>query len=590
MLLWLLWLLWARGKWVEAHTQADILNLRYQGEFSLLKATLEGDIDALQNALTKVNNVDIILTKEIGEKYLKLGTAGIDFPLAPALHLAILGGTHAHLRVAHRLIISGADLNYFNFNESDLSFPPPVYFGLGAFSSPTSAQAGILYAIFRTYSDRFRYSAVHLWVRQSGYPPPLHTCILYNNIDGIFVLSSIPNYDMDERDRQSLTALHVAAWLGNYVHVVFLIQRGANPLARDNYNRTFLHYCAIRGISSIPALLLNNPGPLSDSVKSLLMNAKDNDNNTALDISNHLPSQIMLREVFEEYLGFSSDYPVDDWSFISSFNGSDLSSVSFRQMIQSKQRPTIITHNLTSSLHVWSFVWNQTAFLEKYSTVEANVSAIDNQNNPSFYESTIEYLLIHNMSHFDKNRSGTCSSLVATLQSTLQIYEDFASNYTREFFGECGITSPKIVRIYLGNMTGLTLRSHSAAWNVHVKGGTRMWYFISPGTALDLVTNELRKFDPPFDINNPLHPEFSFHEWERRVLPVLQQNKLVSTVEQKLGDVIYIPHGWSYAVISSTETIDVTTIICESPSFSVFHQTPIGVRLYGQESSINEYN
>jgi hypothetical protein len=50
-----------------------------------------GKIEFVQEALAHTNtgNVNAILTAEIGEHFLKIGKAGVDFPVAPALHVAI---------------------------------------------------------------------------------------------------------------------------------------------------------------------------------------------------------------------------------------------------------------------------------------------------------------------------------------------------------------------------------------------------------------------------------------------------------------------------------------------------------------------
>jgi hypothetical protein len=50
-----------------------------------------GKVEYVQDALAHANtgNVNAIMTREIGEHFLKLGKAGVDFPVAPALHIAI---------------------------------------------------------------------------------------------------------------------------------------------------------------------------------------------------------------------------------------------------------------------------------------------------------------------------------------------------------------------------------------------------------------------------------------------------------------------------------------------------------------------
>jgi hypothetical protein len=564
---------------VHTRTQADALNSKFVGEFALLRAAIDGDLDRLQLAIQRHPNVDCVLTKEIGERYLKLGKIGIDFPSAPALHLAISGGTQNHLRVAHRLLLAGADINYFNFSQSDSSFPPPIYFGLGAFHSPTPTHSGILYAIFSSYGDRFKYSTIVTWVKISRYPPPLHTCVFFNNIDGIFLLSSLPDYDMNERDHESLTALHIAAWLGNFVQVSFLLQKGADPLARDIYNRTFLHYCAIRGISSIPTNILNRPSALLLPIKRLLVNAMDNENMTALDIARLPPAQSRVIKSLEQFLDIHSPEDDEKCQMIASLN-STLDATQFRRDFLMTQRPVKFIGNLTSSCKFWSRISNRSLFLERYGSlivdVELNSSSIAERDTiEGFYRrSCINSKEVHSF----------CFKVQATATTTLpnSLYLDFTSHSILNFFDACPLPSVTL-RIYSGFISGLPLRSHSAAWNVLLEGASRVWYFISPGTALDLILSidELNQ-NSEFDRENPLKPELSLEEWENKILPLLRKHKVVASVIQRLGDVIFIPHGWSYVMIGSDGDIDTMTTICESTSQSAFDQVPIGVRLYGK--------
>jgi hypothetical protein len=50
-----------------------------------------GKVEYVHEALAHADtgNVNTILTREIGEYFLKIGKAGVDFPVAPALHVAI---------------------------------------------------------------------------------------------------------------------------------------------------------------------------------------------------------------------------------------------------------------------------------------------------------------------------------------------------------------------------------------------------------------------------------------------------------------------------------------------------------------------
>lgn len=555
------------------------MSSKFEGDFALLKAAIDGDLYRLQLALQRHPDVDCILTKEIGERYLKLGKEGIDFPSAPALHLAISGGTENHLRVAHRLLLAGADMNYFHFSPSEFSFPPPIYFGLGAFRSPTSVHAGILYAIFQSYPERLNHSIISTWVKVSRYPPPLHTCVLFNNIDGIYLLSSLPGYNMDERDHESLTALHTAAWLGNFVQVSFLLQNGANPLTRDIYNRTFLHYCAIRGISSIPANILNRPSALSLPLKKLLVSAVDSENMTALDIARLPPAQSRVIQSLEQFLDIHSSED-EKWQMIMSLNYTIIDASQFHRNFQITQRPVKLIGNLTSSFKVWSIISNQSLFLERYGSLIVDITI----NGSSHVErDTLKGFF--NKHCIKSEVQSLCFKVHAIANSTLpnHLFPDFTSQSILNFFDICPLFSSITLRIYSGFMTGLSLRSHSASWNVLLSGTSRVWHFISPGTALDLILS----FDEwnqksEFDRENPLKPELLLEEWENQILPLLQKHKAVASVTQNVGDVIFIPHGWPYVIVGSDGDIDLMMTICESTSQSIFHQIPIGARLYGK--------
>jgi hypothetical protein len=589
---------------VQARTHATTLDAKLNGEFLLLKAAFEGDLKSLQSAILQQPNLDCILTQEIGERYLKLGKVGIDFPIAPPLHLAISGGTTHHLRVAHRLVLAGADVNYFNFTTL-YRFPPPIYFALGAFSFPTPAHAGLLSALFRTYAESFHYASIPAWVRISGYPPPLHTCTFFNNIDGIYVLSSLPNYNMDERDNESLSALHVAAWLGNFVHVSFLLQQGADPLARDSYNRTFLHYCAIRGIATIPINILNKPSPISPTMKKALVEIKDHDNNTALDIARLLPSQ----DSFVGAMGAFSDLQSaqgtqstqessENWEKILTLNAAELTPSYFWRYFQITQRPVMITGNFTSVLPIWAIISSRAGFIQRFGSLVLNVTYSDTLDssqalpNKELVEGFLRRGLFWNTS---VDVSPSCLSawhlaVAVTHAIPPNLLGDLTSPSLDNFFEACLNSSSVELRIYSGNTTtGVSLRSHSAAWNVLLLGATRTWHFLSPGTTLDLMislaSNETNKIPMGLDREDPLQPQLSPREWGNQVLPFLRKNKLVSSIRQGLGDVIYIPHGWSYVIIGSNDVIEMTTQICESSSQSLFDQVPIGHRLYGKSKN-----
>lgn len=164
--------------------------------------------------------------------------------------------------------------------------------------------------MFQTFAAKFRPAATRLFVRQTGRPPPLHAAVLQNFFDGAHLLSSTEIYDVDERDAQGLTALHVAAWLGNTHMVLLLLHNGASPDALDPFHRTFLHYLACRGMFSLVHTLLlhdestvgsRHKSPLSEDMKQRLLTIQDDGEQTALDIALMPPAQFLVANEFLAY-------------------------------------------------------------------------------------------------------------------------------------------------------------------------------------------------------------------------------------------------------------------------------------------------
>ena len=106
----------------------------------------------------------------------------------------------------------GADPNLLY--ESKFTPFPAIYYALGAFTAPTNAHAAILQKLFQMYPIIFNATAAAIFVNRTGSPPPLHAAVMHNFFDGVYLLSTSKMYDVNEKDVQGLTALHVAAWLG----------------------------------------------------------------------------------------------------------------------------------------------------------------------------------------------------------------------------------------------------------------------------------------------------------------------------------------------------------------------------------------
>lgn len=321
-----------------------------------------GKVEYVQDALAHANtgNVNAILTRELGEHFLKLGRAGVDFPVAPALHVAIRcgivtqphslfartlnkssfflhmtscvysGGTRLHLQVVHLLLMRGADPNLLY--DSKFTPFPAIYYALGAFAAPTNAHAAILQKMFQTYPRKLNTTATRKFVQRTGSPPPLHAAVMHNFFDGVYLLSTTKIYDVNEKDVQGLTALHVAAWLGDFQCstcklyitspncfcccagnlniILLLLHNNAAPDVLDPFRRTFVHYLACRGMfTAMHALLFDDVSPLSLEMKLRLLALRDNSGRSVLDIALIPPAYMRIVTEIVSFLN-SSNMPV----------------------------------------------------------------------------------------------------------------------------------------------------------------------------------------------------------------------------------------------------------------------------------------
>lgn len=374
-------------------------------------------------------NINTVLTQDLGEKNFKLGLSNVDFPVAPAIHVAISGGSQKHLRAVHTLLLLDANLNLYYYEKRNASRPiaifhPPIYYGIGAFGTPNTGHAGLLQNVFSSYSHKYNHSMVKDWVSITGTPPPLHVAVMRGFYEGVYLLSTTTAYDINTKDFQGLTALHVASWLGNSDVVALLIHNGADIFATDRHGRTFLHYVALRGVHLISERMITNSSAIPYDLKLSLLVTKDNDGRTALDLALMPPAQMRvansLRTFFEnatatsllikndtdttdtaDTIPMSSSSSSGDWitSCASELlrathwgNKSALSSrkiwaavdhIDFRNSSLSRpfvdyyrtQRPVVIRGNLTGSMGFWKDgLDSRVRFLRAYGKLEVNVS------------------------------------------------------------------------------------------------------------------------------------------------------------------------------------------------------------------------
>ena len=163
--------------------------------------------------------------ENIGEVVLKIGRAFIDFPVAPAIHVAIY--RVASLELALLLLRNDADIDSFTLPHSGSSsingdskessstyvsprgYPPALIFAIGGFDRPTSnAHAALVKQLHERYPHAFNRSRLQQWVEESHSAPILHMTIIARNFDMTYVMvSEFSEHLRDDRDLAGLSAL-----------------------------------------------------------------------------------------------------------------------------------------------------------------------------------------------------------------------------------------------------------------------------------------------------------------------------------------------------------------------------------------------
>ena len=152
---------------------------------------------------------------------LKLGRANVDFPVAPAIHVAFYFLTSDSLEISQFLLRNGADMYEYVLpakgNDSPRpstsyltakGYPPALMFAIGLGREPTNAHAALVKQLHVTYSHIFNDSRLKEWIEATSNPPLLQICILARNFDMVYVMvSEFSEHLKDERDSKGLSAL-----------------------------------------------------------------------------------------------------------------------------------------------------------------------------------------------------------------------------------------------------------------------------------------------------------------------------------------------------------------------------------------------
>jgi hypothetical protein len=222
---------------INARTMADTRRELELGDTKSLMGSYLGNVGLIRQGKVEGASIHCKMTKYVGENILKIGKAGIEFPIAPIVHLSFNGGTKEHLESAFFLMRYGANVNsyllpYLN-NETgliDSGYPPAYMYLLGMGRRPENAMAAFFQRLYLTYQESstpfINYTSLELWLNLTGNPPLLHIPILANFFDGVFVLVNDVKVDANAADQKGVTALHIAGWNGDASLFAFLIHNG----------------------------------------------------------------------------------------------------------------------------------------------------------------------------------------------------------------------------------------------------------------------------------------------------------------------------------------------------------------------------
>ena len=212
---------------INSQSVSEDIRSYEQGDGNIFSGIYLGDIELIRRGIREGGNVNAILDPFLGEVVLKLGKAYIDFPVAPALHVAINLGKKKDLDSAIFLMRMGADINLFQLPSASVDgpewnlrgFPPAIMYSMGfAGQDPTDSHVALIQRLHQSFPGQFNRSSLQRWLTLTGNPPLLHVPLLTHNFDMLYVLIAEFHESVRAeatRDSKGLTPLHVAAFLND---------------------------------------------------------------------------------------------------------------------------------------------------------------------------------------------------------------------------------------------------------------------------------------------------------------------------------------------------------------------------------------
>lgn len=202
---------------VNSRTRKDEMDELQLGDAKVILGAYLGDVSIIRLGRNEGGSINPISNKFLGEEIVKLGKAGLDFPVCPAIHLTINQGKKEHLEAAFFLINNGADANSFSMpgamNNQHDGFPPAILYALGLGRQPTNSHSALLTRLHQSLPKMLNRTSLNSWISISGNPPLTHVAIMNNFFDGFFVLTNSMEFSVMEKDKDGITPLHLGLML-----------------------------------------------------------------------------------------------------------------------------------------------------------------------------------------------------------------------------------------------------------------------------------------------------------------------------------------------------------------------------------------